>query len=335
MDEIRRKAVTAVQDGQSPEVVIAALGFHRNCIYEWLARYRAGGWHALKTGPRSGRPRKLTGEMIRWIYQAITLGNPLQYQFEFVLWTRRIVVGLIKQRFGLSLSETSVGRLLRQLGLSVQKPLYVAREKNPARVEYFLRVKYPQIRCLAKKLGADIYFEDEAGVSSNHHRGTTWALRGQTPVVQTTSGSRFRFNMLSAVNARGVLRFQVVEGSVGGDEFIEFLKALLHDATRPLVLIVDGAGFHRGQKVRAFVRAHRQQLRVFFLPPYSPELNPDEQVWNEIKHRQLEKQPIKGPVNFEHRLYDALLKLQEFKERVQSFFRLPETQYAGSQMSPA
>jgi len=327
MDEIRRKAVMAVQGGQSPEVVIAVLGFHRNCIYEWLARYRAGGWHALKTGPRSGRPRKLSGEMIRWVYQAITLGNPLQYQFEFVLWTRRIVVGLIKQRFGLSLSETSVGRLLKQLGLSVQKPLYVAREKNPARVDYFLRVKYPQIRRLAKKLGADIYFEDEAGVSSNHHRGTTWALRGHTPVVQTTSGSRFRFNMISAVNARGVLRFQVVEGSVGGDQFIAFLKALLHDATRPMVLIVDGAGFHRGQKVRQFVREHRQQLRVFFLPPYSPELNPDEQVWNEIKNNRLGKMTITGKKDLKTKILSELRSLQKQTARILSFFQMPDTKY--------
>jgi transposase len=327
MNEIRRKAVMAVQNGQSPEVVIAALGFHRNCIYEWLARYRAGGWDALKTGKRSGRPRKLTGEMMRWIYEAITLGNPMQYQFEFVLWTRKILVGLIQKRFGISLSETSVGRILKQLGLSVQRPLYVAREKNPARVEFFLRVKYPQIRRLAKKMGADIFFEDDAGVSSDHHSGTTWGITGKTPVIRTTSGSRFRFNMVSVVNARGVLRFQVVEGSVGGTQFINFLKALIHDASRPIILIVDGAGFHRGQKVRDFVREHRARLRVFFLPPYSPELNPDEQAWNEIKENRLGKMIITGKRHLKDKISSELRSLQKRTERIQSFFQMKDTKY--------
>ncbi len=327
MFEFRRKAVLAVQSGQSPEVVIAALGFHRNCIYEWLARYRAGGWDALQTQPRCGRPRKLTGPMMHWIYDAVTQHNPMQYEFEFMLWTRKLIVRLIKQQFGIGLSETSVGRLLRQLGLTVQKPLYVAREKNAARVAYFLRVKFPQIRRLAQKLGAEIYFEDEAGVSSDHHSGTTWGLRGRTPVVQVTSGSRFRFNMISAVNARGVLRFQVVEGSVGGTEFIAFLQALLHDATRPLILIVDGAGFHRGQKVRAFVRQHRAQLRVFFLPPYSPELNPDEQVWNEIKNNRLGKRSIIGKKELKQKILSALRSLQKHTNRIVSFFHMPDTKY--------
>ena len=327
MFEIRRQAVASVQNGQSPEGVIAALGFHRNCIYEWLARYRTGGWDALQTGHRSGRPRKLTAEKMRWLYLAITTGNPLQHQFDFMLWSQKIVAALIKKQFGIVLSASAVGRLLKQLGLSVQKPIYVAREKDPARVEYFLRTKFPQIRRLAQKLGAEIYFEDEAGISSEHHSGTTWGIRGKTPVVQVTSGSRFRYNMISAVNARGVLRFQVVEGLVGGAEFIDFLRALIYKAPQPIVLIVDGAGFHRGKIVREFVRQHRAQLRLFFLPPYSPELNPDEQVWNEIKNNRLGKMNITSKQEFKRKIVSELKSLQNRSDRIKSFFEMPDTKY--------
>lgn len=124
LEEIRVRAVQRVQDGESPEKVIKTLGFSRACIYNWLARYRAGGWHGLKTGHRSGRPKKLSGEHMAWIYRTVVDKGPLQLKFTFALWTRAMIGVLIKRQFGIKLSDASVGRLLRQLGLSVQKPLF-------------------------------------------------------------------------------------------------------------------------------------------------------------------------------------------------------------------
>jgi transposase len=186
LEEIRKRAVERVQAGENPEGVVRALGFNRRTIYEWLARYRAGGWDALKAKPLAGRPRKITAAQIRYLYRAIAGKTPLQHRFEFALWTLRLVQWLIYEDLGLKLSRASVARLLRQMGLSCQRPLFRALEQNPERVEKWRREQYPQIRKLAKETGAEIWFEDESGVRSDYHGGTTWARKGQTPVVCST-----------------------------------------------------------------------------------------------------------------------------------------------------
>ena len=170
-----------------------------------------------------------------------------------------------------------VGRLLSQLGLSCQKPLWRAYQQDGSRVEPWMKQEFPRIRALAKKEKAQVYFEDESGVRSDFHAGSTWALRGKTPVVRVT-GQRFSLNMISAISPRGELRFMVVKGGVGAKVFIGFLKRLVHGARRPLFLIVDGHPAHRAKLVKAYVESLEGRLRLFFLPPYSPKLNPDELV---------------------------------------------------------
>ena len=186
MEEFRIRAVQRVQAGDSPEKVIKTLGFARACIYNWLARYRDGGWQALKTGSRSGRPKKLTGSQIRWIYRTIRDKDPRQLKFSFALWTRSMIAALIKRQFGVKFSSTSVGRLLHQLGFTCQKPLYRAYQRDSELVKKWKEQVFPGIQKRAKKEGATIYFQDESGVRSDFHSGTTWALKGQTPVVEST-----------------------------------------------------------------------------------------------------------------------------------------------------
>jgi transposase len=279
LEAIRIRAVEQVQSGESPEAVINALGFSRSCIYTWLALYRSGGWGALKARVLKGRPRKISAAQMKWLYQTVTGKNPLQFRFEFALWTREMIRMLLREEFSLKLSVNSVGRLLRQLGLSCQRPLFRATEQNPERVRCWRDQEFPAIRPLAKRAGAVILFGDEAGVRSDYHAGTTWGAKGKTPVVPRT-GSRSSVNMLSAVSARGELRFMLVKGRVNGAVFAEFLRRLMHNAERPVFLILDGHSLHRSRPVRDFVASQEGKLRLFFLPPYSPELNPDEQMWN-------------------------------------------------------
>jgi transposase len=283
LEEIRIRAVRRVEEGESPEVVIRALGFGRTVIYDWLAKYREGGLEALRAKPVPGRPPKLAGAQLRWIYQTVTSKNPLQLRFEFALWTRAMVRDLIRERFGVRLSEVSVGRLLRKLGLSPQRPLRRAYEQDPKLVDTWLAKEFPKIQALAKRERAELFFGDEAGIRSDFHAGTTWAPRGETPVVPAT-GQRFGLNLISAISPRGELRFMTVEGRMNADKFIEFLRRLLHGARRRVFLIVDRHPAHRAKKVREFVEATGGRLRLFFLPSYSPELNPDELVWNHLKN---------------------------------------------------
>lgn len=327
LEAIRIRAVQMVQDGQSPEAVIAALGFSRACIYNWLAMYRAGGWHALKARPLHGRPRKLTGKMIEWIYDAVTMKNPMQFKFPFALWTRNMIAGLIQKRFGMRLSLASVGRLLAQMGLTCQRPLFKAYQQNPALVEKWLKEEYPAIKALARQHNAEIYFGDEAGVRSDFHAGTTWAPAGETPVVRTT-GARFGLNLISAVSARGKMRFMVIQGKVAAAQVCEFLRRLMQGVRRPVFLILDGHPAHKAKMVTKCVESFAGKLRLFYLPPYSPELNPDELVWNDLKNQGIGKMIITGLEQLKESVIAHMRRLQTCPQKIRSFFQAPHTSYA-------
>ena len=327
LEAIRMRAVQQVQSGQGPEVVIRALGFSSRCIYSWLAMYRAGGWDALKAKPIAGRPQKLGPKQIKWLYEAVTMKNPLQFKLPFALWTRGQIRTLVARQYGIKLSLTSIGRLLAQLGLTCQKPLFRAWQQNPSLVQQWLEQEYPKIRDSAKRAGAEIFFEDESGVRSDFHSGTTWAPRGKTPVVRVT-GERFSLNMISAISPRGSLRFMVVRGGVGARVFIDFLKRLMQGRRRPVFLIVDGHPAHRAKIVRTYVESLGGKLRLFFLPPYSPELNPDELVWNDVKNNGVARALIAKPADLKKAVIGRLRYLQKTPEHVRSFFHAPETKYA-------
>jgi len=329
LEAIRIRAVEQVEAGESPEVVIRALGMSRPRIYEWLAAYREGGYEALKAKQLFGRPPKLTGKQLAQLYRIVTTKNPAQLKFPFALWTRAIVRDVIRDKFGVRLSEVSVGRLLRKMGLSPQKPLRRAYQQDREAVEQWVKEDYPAIRKLAKREKARIYFGDEAGVRSDYHSGTTWAARGQTPVVRTT-GARFSINLISAVSPRGEMRFMTVDGRMTADKFIRFLKRLLTGHEDPVFLIVDGHPTHRAVKVKKFVASTDGRLRLFYLPPYSPELNPDESVWNYLKNHKVGKATITGPDQLRTLVLGTLRRLQKLPDLVRAFFRQKELHYIGA-----
>jgi transposase len=326
MEQIRTRAVQRVQEGESPEVVIKTLGFARACIYNWLARYRSGGWHALRTGKQSGRPKRLDGQQIAWIYRTIRDKNPQQLKFVFALWTRKLVVRLIKDQFGIKLSESSVGRLLRQLGFTCQKPLYRAYQQNPKLVDEWKANVYPQIRKRAKKKKAIIYFEDESGIRSDFHSGKTWALEGQTPIIEAT-GARFGLNMIAAVSGHGQMKFMVVQGTVKADQICEFLNRLMNDHEGKVFLIWDGHPTHRSKKVKKYVESFEGRLEVYTLPSYSPELNPTEQVWSHVKSNNVGRKVVFGPDQLKTAVIGALRSLQRLPDKIKSLFRHPDCSY--------
>lgn len=327
LTELRKRAVSSVQEGQSPETVARALSIHRVTIYGWLARYRNGGWGSLEASKRGGRPPKLDGKALRWLYRTVTMKNPLQLKFTYALWTAKMIGEVIYTRFGVKLSKASVCRLLTQMGLSPQRPVWRAYQQKPEEVQRWLKQEYPRIRTMARRMKAQIFFGDEAGVRSDHHAGTTWAVKGRTPVVSST-GARFGLNMISAVSAQGEFRFMIVKGHVGAQQFIDFIKRLIHGSTRMIFLIVDGHPAHKARKVGKFIETIRDRFRLFFLPPYSPELNPDERVWNDLKNNAVGRRVITEPAALHSAVISHLRFIQKSPDRVRGYFNNETTQYA-------
>jgi transposase len=327
LEEIRIRAVLQVEAGESPEVVIKALGFDRTCIYRWIAAYREGGVGALKAKRIEGRPRKLSGKQIQKLYALIVRHSPMQFHFAFALWTSGLIRELIRTKFGVHLSEVSVWRLLKKMGLSPQKPLFRAYQQDPAKVEAYLNEEYPKIKRRAKARKARIFFGDEASIRSDYHSGTTWAPKGETPIVRST-GARFTINMISALSGRGEFRFMLTEKRLTADVFIEFLKRLVAGADGPIFLIVDGHPVHHSVKVRKFVESTEGMLELYYLPGYSPELNPDETVWSYVKHHTMGKMVITGPDQFKKIALGVLRKLQKLPHIVRNFYLSKSLRYA-------
>jgi transposase len=326
LEQLRIRAVRQIEQGAHPEDIAGALGMTRAAVYGWLAKYRQGGLDALRAKPVPGRPPKLSGAQLQRVSTLVVGTDPRPLRFAFALWTRAMVRELIRREFGVRLSEVSVGRLLRKLGLSPQRPLYRAYQQNPEAVARWKATEYPQIRAQAAQVGATIYFADEAGVRSDYHAGTTWAPVGHTPVVPAT-GKRFGVNLISAVTAKGALRFAAYDGNLNGPVFIDFCRRLLHDATGPVFLVLDGHPVHRSNAVKQFAEATNGRLRLFFLPGYSPELNPDEWVWKHVKHDRIGRAGVSGPDDLKSKALAALHRLQKLPYLVQGFFRDPNLRY--------
>ena len=325
---LRIRAVQSVQEGESPEVVARTLRITSRTMYRWLAQYRSGGWGALKAKPLAGRPPKLDDKKLKWIYNTVTRKNPLQFRFQFALWTREMVVELIKEKYGVRLAANSVGRLLSQLGITPQKPLHQAIERDEALVQKWLKAEYPKIKKLAKAEGADIYFGDAAHIRSDHHAGRTWGKRGETPIVMAT-GSRHGMSLISAITSKGHMRFMIKEsGGVNADVFIEFLKRLLIGAKRSIFLVVDRGPAHRAKKTKAFVETLGGKLRLFFLPPYSPDRNPDELVWKHLKADTVGRMVVTDKADFKSKVVSSMRSLQRMPAKICSFFQKPSLQYA-------
>jgi transposase len=327
LTELGKRAVARVQSGESPEVVIRAMGFTRACIYNWLAMYRAGGWNALDARKRGGRPRKLNGRIIRWVYRVVVGKDPRQYKFPFALWTRNAIATLIYQRYDIRLSANSVGRLLAQLGITPQKPLWRAYQQDPKRVQQWVQDEYPAIALEAKRLKAEVWFGDESGLRSDYHSGTTWGRKGQTPVVKST-GTRYRLNMISAVNRRGRMRFMIEKKGLNAGVICRFLDRLMIGSSKIIFLIWDGHPIHKSRKVAQKVQSYEGKLRLYLLPGYSPELNPDEGVWREVKSHRMGRVGVFTLTDMKSKALGALRHLARRPDKIRSFFHTASTRYA-------
>lgn len=327
-ETIRMMAVERLLEGEAVTAVMESYGLCRTTAYKWLAKVRGRGHgkHCLAARQGTGRTPKLTRAQKSQVFRWVNGKNPMQYGFDFALWTRAIVRALILKKFKISLSVTSVGSLLAELNLTPQQPLQRAYQRDPDAIERWQRDTFPALAKQAKAHGADIYFWDESGFRADAVHGKTWSLRGQTPVVNRP-GQRQGISAASAVNAKGAFWFATYPGGLTGELFVELLKQLMHRRKKPLHLVIDGLPAHKKGVVKEYVASTRGRLSLHFLPGYAPDLNPDELVWSHAKRTGVARRPLLKGEQLQARVHQQLQEIGNDKKLVRSFFKHPSVAY--------
>ena len=328
---LRIKSVKALIAGKSQNEVAEIFDVSLRSVNSWWKTYRSLGLPGLRK--KSRRPKsadeggKLKGWQCSSIVRTIMSKTPDQLEFGFMLWTRDAVAELIKDRFKVRLSKWTVGRLLKQWGMSPQKPVKKAYQQQPEVVKEWLDKEYPRIARKAAQEKAEIQWGDEMGVRSDDQIGRTYGKIGQTPVVKV-SGQRFSCQMISTVSNRGTLRFMIFNRKFNANVCITFLKRLIKDAKRKIFLILDGHPVHKSKKIKSWIAANATKISLFVLPAYSPELNPDELLNQDVKTNAVRKKRAANKDELKRNLIGYLRGRQKRPDLVRRYFEAKHVRYA-------
>ena len=252
--------------------------------------------------------------------------DPRRYGLDFGLWTRSVVASLIERKFHIRLGVTAVGELLAKLGLTPQKPLQRAYQRDPEAIEKWQREQFPAIAKQAKASGGEVYFWDESGFRADTVHGKTWGKRGQTPVVERP-GQRQSISAASAVNARGAFWYRTYQGGLNAELFVTLLRKMMRHRSKPVHLVVDGLPAHKTALVKTYVASTKGMLTLHFLPGYTPELNPDEQVWSHMKRTGVARSPLRRGEKLRDKIEAQLAAIKRMPQLVRSFFQAPSVAY--------
>lgn len=345
-------AVERVRDGERPSSVIASFGFSRTTIYKWItAASQPGiGMKALHARPVTGRPRSLTPQQEKQVFRWVNGKDPRQYGLDFGLWTRRVVADLIERKFAIRLGVTAVGELLAELGLTPQKPLQRAYQRDPEAIEKWQREVFPRIAREAREARGEeapaagsgssatpretwtperrgeVYFWDESGFRADAVHGKTWGVKGQTPVVERP-GQRQSISAASAVNSKGAFWYCTYQGSLTAELFVALLKKMMRHRSKPVHLVVDGLPAHKTVLVRDYVASTNGLVTLHVLPGYAPELNPDELVWSHMKRTGVARTPLRKGERLSDKIEAQLAAIKRMPHLVRSFFKAPSVAY--------
>lgn len=327
ISNLRKSCIAALRKGKTQQEVSTLFGVGLSTLKSWVKQYKETGSKSftLKTRGVKKGSRDLSLDQLRYIKKLMTNKLPDQLKLPFTLWTREAVQSLINKKFQVKKSLPQIGRYLQSWGFSAQKPIYKAYEQDPEAVKAWLEKTYPKIKRKAKKEKAEIYFGDEAGIRSNHHAGKSYSKKGKTPIVKKT-GQRFSINMISAVSARGGKRFMLYKGKFNSDRYILFLKQLIKNSEHKIYLIMDNYSVHKTNKVKEWIERHKDTIAVYYLPTYSPELNPDELLNQDVKTNVVGKLRASNAHELKENVKSHLKKIP--KEKIISFFKHQETKYA-------
>lgn len=293
----------------------------------WTRFKQKGGRGLLskKRGVQGGK--KINGKQAAEVRQLVKDKLPEQLKLSFGLWTREAVQQLILDKYGIELSRWQVGRYLKSWGYTPQKPISKAFEQNPERVKLWLDKEYPAIKKRAAKENAIIYFEDEVGMRSDHQAGKSYAPKGITPVIKKT-GQRFSLNMVSAISNKGHVEFMILDGTFNGAVFLGFLAQLIKYKQQKIFLVVDGHSAHKTKIINAWLEENKSRIEIFFLPPYSPELNAQEYVNQDLKTNVIGKKRPINKAQMRNNVEEFMNKRKDDKKQVQKYFHGSHVQYA-------
>ncbi len=328
--ELRCRCLRMLRQGMKQVEVASILEVSRTSVVRWWRNYRQEGMNGLKQktrGRRHGQKRRLDREQERSIQRMLVDKTPDQLKLPFALWTRKAVQEAIAQHYDVKLPIRTVGEYLHRWGFTPQKPIKKAYEQQPERVKKWLDEEYPGIARKAREEGAEILWGDETGISSEDNRGRGYAPKGQTPVVYGP-GKRFSASMISAINNQGKVRFMVYEGALRMDTFLKFLRRVIKDAGRKIFLIVDNLRVHHAKKVQKWIVKHKDKIKIFFLPPYSPEHNPDEYMNQDVKIHMRHKPAPHSDRELKSGLRSYMRRLQWKSDKIVRFFEHKKVQYA-------
>ena len=323
--EERIQAIQLIAQGYTKREVANILQVTEASVYGWQKAYQEGGLAALSTKVASGRKRLLSDEQMLRLARMLRL-NPRQLELDFGLWTRKRVREIVFREFGIDYTEQNIGKLLKLLGFSPQRPVYQALQQDEEKRREWTERTFPGISRRAAEERASIFFADEAGCRNDHQSGTTWAPVGETPVVKFTA-KRESLGMISAFSMRGKMSWMIFEGTMNSARFIEFLRELLQDVKGKIFLIVDNVKYHKSAKVNTWVEQHKDRVELFFLPGYSPDLNPDEWVWKNVKSDHVARIVPDRPGHLYEIAEKALRMLRNTPEKIRSFISDPHLAY--------
>jgi transposase len=329
--ERRKQVIRAHKRGRTRSQIAEEIGLSYTAVSKTIERYETQGMAALAPGTRgrrSGEERALTPEQEERVRHIICDKRPEQLKMDFALWSRAAVMQLIERECGVTLHVRSVGKYLTRWGFTPQKPIKRAYEQSPMVVKAWLDDEYPAIAARAKTEGGEVHWGDETALVNTDVRGRSYAPKGKTPVAMAVGGTRQKLSMIASVTNQGKARWMIIDGAVNHERLIEFFESLLKDAGRKVFLILDNLGVHHCKPVKAWLAEHTQEMEVFYLPSYSPELNPEERLNADLKQVIRAKVPVRTKAKLQAATEEHMNDIAGKPERVMSYFQDPYVKYA-------
>jgi transposase len=326
IEEKRRLAHRLRKRGMTRAEIGEIVGVHADTVGRWLKLDKKA--LAVNTrGRKKGDGNLLTQEQEKTIRGLIIDRTPDQLKMAYALWTRQAVRELIATETGIELAIRTVGNYLKRWGMTPQKPQKRAYEQRAPEVKAWLEEEYPAIQAQAKAENAEIYWGDETGLRNDcqHERG--YAPKGKTPVIRLNA-NRDSINMISAITNQGKVRFRLFDGTMNADVLIDFMMRLLKDAKRKVYLILDNLRVHHCKPVKEWLEEHKKMIQVFYLPAYSPELNPDEYLNCDLKAGVHSGKPARNKEQLKQKVSKHMRMLQRKPARVRKYFKHEKIRYA-------